>query len=294
MGDIPKTTRFDTVYKLRLEHKVKYLCKITKVSIAWYYKHKNLIEEWKIKEIREYEIMNKIKEIYEKYRWKYWYRRISMVLWRRWEKINIKKIRRIMKKYKMLWKIRRKNPYRAIMKKWEKDRISENILNRNFREGRPYEKVWTDITYLFYKWWRCYLSISKDMVTWEILSYKLSRTIWMDLWIDVAKDTIKKCSKWVLIHSDQWVHYTNPMYRNTLKEWWAIQSMSRKWVCIDNAPTETWFWHMKDEIEIENLIKYEEVEKEVIKYINYYNNKRPQRDKQKMTPVEYRSHLLSN
>jgi hypothetical protein len=51
---------------------------------------------------------------------------------------------------------------------------------------------------------------------------------------------------------------------------------------------------MKDEIEIENLIKYEEVEKEVIKYINYYNNKRPQRDKQKMTPVEYRSHLLSS
>ena len=28
---------------------------------------------------------------------------------------------------------------------------------------------------------------------------------------------------------------------------------------------------MKDEIEIENLIRYEEVEKEVIKYINYYN-----------------------
>ena len=55
--------------------------------------------------------------------------------------------------------------------------------------------------------------------------------------------------------------------------------MSRKWVCIDNAPTETWFWHMIDEIEMGNLIKYEEVEKEVIKYINYYNNESPQQDK---------------
>ena len=45
---------------------------------------------------------------------------------------------------------------------------------------------------------------------------------------------------------------------------------------------------MKDEIEMGNLIKYEEVEKEVIKYINYYNNESPQQDKQKMTPVEYR------
>ena len=69
--------------------------------------------------------------------------------------------------------------------------------------------------------------------------------------------------------------------------------MSRKWNCIDNAPTESFFWHLKDEIDILECNNLKELEKYIENYIIYYNNERPQRSRKKMTPVEYRNHLLN-
>lgn len=96
-----------------------------------------------------------------------------------------------------------------------------------------------------------------------------------------------------ILHSDQWFHYTHPEYQRLLKENGILQSMSRKGNCLDNAPTESFFWHMKDELELKKIWSFKELEKNIDKYIYYYNNHRPQRNKQKMTPVQYRNHLLA-
>jgi hypothetical protein len=49
---------------------------------------------------------------------------------------------------------------------------------------------------------------------------------------------------------------------------------------------------MKDEIDLESCKTFEELEKQIETYMIYYNNDRPQWTKKKMTPVEYRNHLL--
>jgi len=49
---------------------------------------------------------------------------------------------------------------------------------------------------------------------------------------------------------------------------------------------------MKDELDLKSCKTFEELEKHIEKYIFYYNNHRPQWTKKKMTPVEYRNHLL--
>ncbi|MNO02951.1 hypothetical protein D3C81_2235190 [compost metagenome] len=69
--------------------------------------------------------------------------------------------------------------------------------------------------------------------------------------------------------------------------------MSRRGNCWDNAPQESFFGHMKDEINLENSATYEDVYNEIKRYMNYYNNHRYQWNLKKMTPVEYRNHLLS-
>ncbi len=74
----------------------------------------------------------------------------------------------------------------------------------------------------------------------------------------------------------------------------CIQSMSRKGNCLDNAPTESFFGHMKDEIDTRECKTFEELEKYIDMHIHYYNNERPQWTKKKMTPVEYRNHLLGS
>ena len=145
---------------------------------------------------------------------------------------------------------------------------------------------------MHYKWWRCYLSILKDMVTWEIISHKLSSNMWLDFVLNTIKQVNDSISlQWVIIHSDQWFHYTNPIYQHLLKSKWIIQSMSRKWNCLDNAPTESFFWYLKDEIDLSSCLNLSDVKYVIDNYIYFYNKHRFQWNRKKMTPVNYRNHL---
>ena len=226
------------------------------------------------------------------------YRTITMNLVQQWIDMNHKKVLRLMKKYGLLAKVRRKNPYKNILKATQEHKTKKNILKRQFRWTTPLQKLWTDITYVRLKDRWCYLSIVKDMVSGEIPSFVLSSNLWLSATlrsIDILEQQVwRESCKGMLVHSDQWWHYTHPSYQKKLKELSITQSMSRKWNCLDNAPTESFFWHMKDEIDSKICETFEELEKCIENYIFEYNNKRPQWNKKKMTPVQYRNHLLKN
>ena len=96
----------------------------------------------------------------------------------------------------------------------------------------------------------------------------------------------------IMIHSDQGFHYTNPLYIAKVKELNMIQSMSRKGNCIDNAPIESFFGHLKDDVDCKSCKTFEELRLLIEEYVKYYNHERYQWEHKKMTPVEYRNHLL--
>ena len=286
------------INKLSTKFNTTLLCKIALVSVSWYYNYKHIVLLQQTKEDKERQDLQLIKEISLCSKQKYWYRMITMLLRNKSIVMNHKKVLRIMKKYGLLAKIRRPNPYKQIMKVTQEHRTAGNKLNREFKWSSPYCKIWTDITYVKFKWKWTYLSIVKDMITWEILWESISDNLW--LWVvyntlDKLKEKYRNWElKWSLFHSDQWFHYTHPSFWENIKKLWCIQSMSRKWKCIDNAPTESFFWHMKDEIDVSECETFEELEKYIENYIFDYNNNRPQWNKKKMTPVKYRNHLLSS
>ena len=93
----------------------------------------------------------------------------------------------------------------------------------------------------------------------------------------------------------KWIYnYTPPLYVNKLKELGVTQSMSRKGNCLDNAPIESFFGHMKDETDLKSCQIFEEVKSKVENYIYYYNNERYQWNLNKMTPAQRRCHLLNS
>ena len=51
-----------------------------------------------------------------------------------------------------------------------------------------------------------------------------------------------------IIHSDQGSHYTSIPFRQLINDAGLRQSMSRRGNCWDNAPQESFFGHMKDEL----------------------------------------------
>lgn len=69
------------------------------------------------------------------------------------------------------------------------------------------------------------------------------------------------------------------------------QSMSRKGNCLDNSLAENFFGLLKSELFYMKEYKtIEELEKDIIEYIDYYNNKRIKSKLKGMSPVQYRIH----
>jgi transposase InsO family protein len=275
---------------------IKVLCEIGNVSRSGYYKWLKGSDK-PDKDVGDYELIQKVFNNGKK---KFGWRSVQMGLQNDYGIImNHKKIIRIMKKYLLFAKIRRRNPYKDIAKKTKEHRTCGNILNRDFKQEIPLKVFCTDITYLFFGHHRlAYLSVIKDICSGEIVGWKLSMHINMELVLGTIKNMKSghlpvESFKDILIHSDQGFHYTNPQYIHMVNELDMIQSMSRKGNCIDNAPMESFFGHFKDDVDYRECRTYEELNLLVGEYIEYYNNERYQWDLKKMTPVQYRNHLLA-
>ena len=79
------------------------------------------------------------------------------------------------------------------------------------------------------------------------------------------------------------------------KEKGIIQSMSRKGNCLDNAVNENFFDILKSEMFYTQKFKsIEQLNKEIDKYITYYNNERIKSNLIKMSPIKYRAHYYQN
>ncbi|NFO98838.1 IS3 family transposase [Clostridium botulinum] len=208
-----------------------------------------------------------------------------------------KKIQRIMRKYSIVCTIRKANPYRIMSKATKEHRVVPNLLQRNFKQGIPGKILLTDITYIPYGINQmAYLSVIKDSSSNDILAYHVSDRITLDIatttiykLISLHKHTLHKDA---FIHSDQGVHYTSPKFQKLLRENNLGQSMSRRGNRWDSAPQESFFCHMKDEVNFTSCFTLEDVINKIDDYIDYYNNHRCQWRLKKMTPKQFRNHLL--
>ena len=213
--------------------------------------------------------------------------------------MNEKKISRLMKKFNLVCSIRKANPYRRMMKALQTSNVAQNLLERNFESYGPGYVLLTDITYLFFSRARikAYLSVIKDAFTKQVKAYVVSLSLEEDFVLETIeilfinhKDDIHTDA---LLHSDQGAHYTSYKFIELLKSKEIRQSMSRKGNCWDNAPQESFFGHMKDEIDLSNCKIFEEVKKIIDDWMDYYNNDRYQWNLAKLSPKEYYNYSIT-
>ncbi|MFJ3387050.1 IS3 family transposase [Lysinibacillus sp. NPDC086135] len=287
-----------TIQKYKLKRLVSYLCEIMGVSRSGYY---NYFAEKSTQKRAAHELADEaVKEIILKaYHFrgrKKGARQIKMTLENQYGiTYNLKRIRRIMKKFEIVCPIRKANPARRMAKATKEHRTCPNELQRNFKQGIAGKVLLTDITYLTYgNGKRAYLSTIKDAETNEILAYEVSASLSMD----IALNTLRKLKRNhhhltndAFIHSDQGFHYTNPKFQKLVKDMGLGQSMSRRGNCWDNAPQESFFGHFKDETNLKACETLEEVKREVKSYMIYYNHYREQWNLKKLPPAKYRQQL---
>jgi len=273
---------------------VKELCTIAGISRSGYY-------EWlkaePLREQRETQDRADFDKILEAYKFRGYDkggRGIQMRLLRCCPPVvmNLKKVYRLMRKYGLKCPIRKANPYRRIMKALKENTYAKNILNRNFKDHGSRSVLLTDITYLKRKDGEfSYLSAIMDAGTKEILAHVVSPSIALDFVLETVETLLQNHGNELkadaLLHSDQGGHYTSYKFAELLKNNEITRSMSRRANCWDNAPQESFFGHMKDEIDIADCETHKQIAAVIDDWIDYYNNYRYQWDLVKLAPAEY-------
>lgn len=279
---------------------ISWLCRAAGVSRSGYYSYLQNEEKRMLRETQDREAFEKILSAYN-YRG---YSKGARGIYMRFlhmdppEHMNLKKIRRLMKKYGLVCPIRKANPYRRMAKALKTDAVADNLLQRRFEELGPRKVLLTDITYIINgKAPRCYMSTIIDACTKELLGWVLSDTLEIDFVLETVEMVIRdhglSLSTETLIHSDQGCHYTSVQFRQLLKDAGLRQSMSRRANCWDNAPQESFFGHMKDELDISHCSSFREIQNAISDWVDYYNNDRCQWDLAKLSPREYYLFLSS-
>ena len=213
--------------------------------------------------------------------------------------MNVKKIRRLMKKYGLICEIRKANPYRRMAKAIKTNTVADNLVKRQFESHGPRKVLLTDITYIPYRGIFCYLSTIMDAYTKQILSYVLSESLEVDFVLETVNQLIEKhgisLTTKTIIHSDQGCHYTSCSFIQLVKDKGLRQSMSRRGNCWDNAPQESFFGRMKDHIKLKlkECESFEEVKKVIDDWMDYYNNDRYQWKLAKLSPNEYYNYIVT-
>lgn len=207
--------------------------------------------------------------------------------------MNLKKIRRLMEKFRLSCPYRGPNPNKRLAKALRTGSVSDNLLRREFECYGPRMVLLTDITYLPYAGRFAYLSTILDAFTKQILSYVLSESLEVDFVLETVERLIAdhgiSLHAETIIHSDQGCHYTSRNFINILYDKKLRQSMSRRGCCWDNAPQESFFGHMKDHIrgKLADCAVFIEVKCVIDDYIDYYNNERYQWNLAKLAPNEF-------
>lgn len=237
-------------------------------------------------------VKEEIQLIFDENYGRYGYRRITMELHNRGYKINHKTVQRLMKtlNLKCMVRIKKYHSYKGTVGK-----IAPNLLQRDFKAAAPNQKWATDITEFSLNGNKLYLSALLDLYNGEIVSYSISRHPILKQVLDMLTEAFKKIpdNTKLILHSDQGWQYQHKKYQMKLKEKGIRQSMSRKGNCLDNAVIENFFGLLKSElVYLRKFSSIEELETEIEKYIDYYNNKRIKGKLKGLSPVQYRIQSL--
>ena len=274
--------KYRVIHRFKDKYNVRDMCIFFGVSRSGYYAWTKKAD----KEDPDKQIGELIRECQKKTRQTYGYRRVQIWLLREFGLVmNHKAVLRVMNKYNLLSKSRRKRKW---VQNCESIHRYANLLERNFYAERPNLKWCTDISYIPTKEGFVYLSVIKDLYDNFVVAYKIGSENNNSLVYETVKAAKKEVTAELQLHSDQGFQYTSEGYFKLTKSYHITPSMSSPGTPLDNACAENFFSTLKSEW----FHRYTPATKEEARlllgeYIHFYNYERIQL-KTKLTPYEKR------
>ena len=277
------------IRKLRQDFKLNILLEVAHLARATYYYHEK--QQGKVDKYSD--AKEAIAAIYHENKGRYGYRRITMELRQRGFALNHKTVQRLMKELGLVCRVRMKK-YRSY--KGDVGKIAPNLLERHFEAEKPNQKWVTDVTEFSLFGQKLYLSPILDLCSRDIVSYSISDRPVLSMVTQMLDKAFSKLPDGtsLILHSDQGWQYQHKQYQRMLKAKGIRQSMSRKGNCLDNAVIENFFGLLKSELlYLQEFESMEHFKRELIDYLDYYNNRRCKAKLKGLPPAIHRQQALS-
>ncbi len=279
---------------MRLKHSVSALCRHLKISESVYYAWLNRKPSKRAQE--DARLAAEIKAAHKRTRGVCGAEKIQKELAEQGANIGICRIKRIKRQIGLYCKQTKK--YKATTDSKHNLPVAENLLQQQFKAEAP-NKVWvSDIAYIFTEEGWLYLAGHKDMFNGEIVGYAMSERITKEL---VSRSlfravSAKRPDRGLIHHSDRGSQYCSGKYRKLLEQFGMKASMSRKGNCYDNAPMESFWGTLKQElVHHKKYMSRQEAMQEISEYIEiFYNRQRRQARLEYLSPVAYEKKFYEN
>ena len=260
------------------------MCRVLKIKHSSYY-------DWLSRDISEQQIHCNhcellVKAAHSESKERYGYERLHATLTEQGHDISLYMVRSIKEEHNI--KCRRHKRFKITTDSNHNKLVYPNVLDQKFDAKRPNESWVSDITYIWTDEGWLYLAGVKDLYTKELVAYAINKRMTADLVCKALNMAIKnkRPSKGLVVHSDRGSQYCSHAYHKIINQHHFKGSMSGKGNCFDNAPIESFWGTLKNE-----LIYHQDYKTrfaaitDIIRYIElYYNQTRIQKGLGYKTP----------
>ncbi len=279
--------KYEFIKKHRSLFRMGKMCQVLGVSRSGYYSWLHRVPSKRSCEntVMEVEIL----DIYEKSRFTYGIIRTLKELLFRGFSCGWKRVRRLLRRLGLYPKTKKK--FKVTTNSRHRYPVSPNLLKQDFTASCP-DQVWvSDITYIRTGEGWLYLATVLDLYSRKIVGWALKECLTTDLVIDAFMQAVwsRKPMPGLIFHSDQGVQYACHAFRNLLRSYKFISSMSGKGNCYDNAVAESFFHTIKTELVYhEKYQTRKEATSSIFEYIEvFYNRIRRHSTLNYLCPVEF-------
>lgn len=276
------------------KYPVYLVCQTLGITRSAYYQRAKIPQTNKEKETAE--LRKKARAVFEENYGEYGRTRLKKALESKGYAMSEGKVRKLMKDEGLTPKKAKK--YKATTNSKHSYQVAENILNREFKAARPNEKWCGDSTYISTDEGWLYVAGIIDLCDKTCVGLTFSNLHTKELMVKALDEAYKKYrpQAGLLFHSDRGVQYASNAYKEKLKVYRMVQSMSESGNPYDNAAMESFWSTVKNGCVYGVRFKTrKEAIKTIFEYVfGFYNTRRYHTSLGLETPLEYRQKMLKS
>jgi transposase InsO family protein len=267
--------RYGFIEAHQWEFRVTPMCRVLQVSRSGFYAWRHRQESARAQRNRR--LMDRMRVLHQQTREAYGARRMWYLLTRLGERCGRHRVARL-RRLAGLVALRRQRFVRTVQVRHQEPASIPNRLNQQFTVAAK-NRVWSaDFTFVPTRAGWLYVAVVLDLYSRRVVGWAMSArqspTVVIEAWLMAWRQ--RRPPTGLLHHSDQGNQYRASVYHWLLARRGVIPSMSRKGNCYDNAPVESFFSSLKNELVRHRRFQHHaEARYAIAEYIEvFYNRQR--------------------